>query len=266
MDRQCKKCGVTSVSVTAAIDAKCPACGAIYTKVDAAINAQAKGETLSLRSPKSPRQWNEVWADRLLIAFGVGFTVFVVSYVFRDTSTSSVPSVDVVSRRPAGEIPIAATPALEQSAFFVKYPPVRKSQWALQSGGTNFSYSFPDPDNPGQSFSIELSPNASNITQAGVSWNGASTSAPARLTPLREEFLRDWLRAVFPEINVERVVEIAREQQEMNYDGGSRDMPRKRVPGFDVIAGTVASGRCPTGSCNRRRCVTRYAANFGSST
>ena len=25
-------------------------------------------------------------------------------------------------------------------------------------------------------------------------------------------------------------------------------------------------GRCPTGSCNRRRCVTRYAANFGSST
>ena len=24
--------------------------------------------------------------------------------------------------------------------------------------------------------------------------------------------------------------------------------------------------RCPTGSCNRRRCGTRYAANFGSST
>lgn len=241
MDRQCKKCGVTATSVAAAIDAKCPACGAIYRKVDAAINAQATGKTLSLRSPKSPRPWNEVWAERILIAFIVGSTVFFVSYMFRRNSASSVPPVGDFSRTTAGEIPVAATPALEQSSFFVKYPPVRKSQWALKSGGTNFSYSFPDPDNPGQSFGVEVSPDAVNITQAGVSWHGTSISAPARLTPLREEFLRDWLRAVFPEIDVERVVAIAREEQERNYDGGSSAMPRKRVPGFDVIAGTVAS-------------------------
>lgn len=241
MDRQCKKCGVITANVAAAIDAECPACGAIYRKVDAAISAQATGETLSLRSPKSSRPWNEVWAERVLIAFIVGSAVFFVSYLFRGNSASSAPPVGAVSRTTAGEIPVTATPALEQSSFFVKYPPVRKSQWALKSGGTNFSYSFPDADNPGESFSFELSPDAVNITHAGPSWYGTSISAPARLTPLREEFLRDSLRAVFPEINVERVVEIAREQQERNYDGGSQDMPRKRVAGFDVIAGTVGS-------------------------
>ena len=233
MDKKCLKCGHVTPVDLGTEPVSCQSCGAVYAKVEAARSLGATSQLPRMRATDTKTPWGAVMY-LMFVVCGIGLSW----WLYRLEVPTAVPDPKVAATVAP---PVVASPAIEKSSFFVKYPPVRKAQWALRSGGTNFSYSFPDPDNPGQSFGFSLGPDASNITRADVSWHGTSISAPARLTLLREEFLRDWLRAVFPEIDAERVVAIAREEQARNYDGGSGVMPRKRVPGFDVIAGTVAS-------------------------
>lgn len=126
----------------------------------------------------------------------------------------------------------------EKSAFFKRYKVERKGQWALKTGGTNFSYAYADPDGTAQNLSVELSGEPFLITSVSVSFNGSSLSNPATLTMRKEKFLRDLFASTHPNIPIEKVIARIKSEHTRNYDGGSDQMPRTIVGTASLYAGT----------------------------
>lgn len=126
----------------------------------------------------------------------------------------------------------------QDRGLLAKYTLLKRDQWTLNTGGTNFYYSFADSGND-RAVSVEMGPSADNITTMGISWNGQSTLQPARLTMTRQQFLRDLLQALFPDASGDDVVSLVEVEQSRNYPDGSNTMPRKKVGAFGVYAGTV---------------------------
>lgn len=130
----------------------------------------------------------------------------------------------------------------EKSNFLVKYKLQSKDQWSLGAQGTNFSYSFADPES-GRATSVEMGTSAAAIRRLGVSWNGRSTVQPARLTPTRQQFLTDLLGVCFPDVGAEAIVSLVRTGQAKNYPDGSNTMPRAKVGTVSMYVGTVGESR-----------------------
>lgn len=127
----------------------------------------------------------------------------------------------------------------ERSPFFQKHKLVRKDEWALKSGGKNFSYSFADPENPYSGIGIELSSNPADATRLSVSWHGNSTNEPATFTGSKENFLRDLLKSTYSDVQPEPLISYIRARQGKRYPGGGDAIPRKRIEGVSVYCGTV---------------------------
>jgi hypothetical protein len=131
--------------------------------------------------------------------------------------------------------------SFENSDFYKKYKIKEKSSWNLNSGGRNFYYSYTDPDNPGQSFSLELSHDPSNIKSIGIVWHGLSISDPATFTPKRQQFLKDLLLTIDSKFDSSPVLSYIKNQQKKNYPGGSNAMPRKKIGNLLFYGGIVGS-------------------------
>lgn len=129
----------------------------------------------------------------------------------------------------------------ERSNFLAAHPLAEKSKWALKSGGSNFSYSFADPENIGQSIGIELNSNPLFITNMSISFTGMSINNPARLSPTKEIFLKSLIDSTYPDINFEEFIAHIRSLQNNRYPGGSSTMPRSSLGDNSIAAGVVAS-------------------------
>ena len=127
----------------------------------------------------------------------------------------------------------------EKSAFTLKYKPVRKSDWALKTGGTNYSYAFRDPEGKDRNVSVELGSDSLFLTRFAVSFHGTSISNPATLTALREKFLRDLLASTYPDISAGKLIALVKKEQTRNYPGGSDQMPRIPLGSVNAHIGTV---------------------------
>ena len=127
----------------------------------------------------------------------------------------------------------------ERSPFFQKHKLVSKDEWALKSGGKNYSYSFADPENLYSGIGVALSSNPASVTEISVSWHGKSTYEPATLARLKENFLRDLLRSTFSDIKADALISYVRAQKGKNYPGGGNAIPRKRLNGVNIYCGTV---------------------------
>lgn len=129
--------------------------------------------------------------------------------------------------------------AFERSPFFRKHKLISKDEWVLKSGGKNYSYSFPDPENLYSGIGVELNSNPVNVTKISVSWYGKSINEPATLTKLKEDFLRDLLASTILDIKPDTLISYVRGQKDKNYPDGGNAIPRKRLNGIAVYCGTV---------------------------
>ncbi len=121
------------------------------------------------------------------------------------------------------------------------YKPVRKSNWSLKTGGTNYSYAFADPDGTAENLSVELSSNSIFLTKLGVSFHGTSLRNPAIFTERRERFLRALLASTHPDVSIDKIVQLVRSEQGRTYSGGSDAMPRIEVGNAHLFVGTVGA-------------------------
>ena len=127
----------------------------------------------------------------------------------------------------------------ENSTFYKKYSVREKNVWTLKSGGKNFYYSYQDTENPYSGFGVELSSVPSNIKEITICWHGKSIYHPARLTKVKEQFLRDLLLVVEPTVDLDTVIAYVKSQQVNNYPGGGNAIPRKQLGKAAIFAGTV---------------------------
>jgi hypothetical protein len=131
--------------------------------------------------------------------------------------------------------------SFERSPFFQKHQSTDKDQWKLKTGGTNYSYSFPDPENDFSGMGVELNSDPDDVREIGVMWHGQSTLQPPTLTAPKENFLRDLLAASLPKVNSDNVIAYIRSQKGKNYPGGGSVMPRKKISGIKVHTGICGS-------------------------
>lgn len=129
----------------------------------------------------------------------------------------------------------------EKSNFLKTHKPIRKSNWALKTGGTNYSYAFADPEGTDQNVSVDLSSEPLLLTRLGVSFHGTSVANAARFTERRERFLRDLLSSTHPDVHIDRLIALVKSEQARNYDGGSDQMPRVSLGSASAFVGTVGS-------------------------
>ncbi len=155
---------------------------------------------------------------------------------------------DLARVRDAAKLEVAMTSPLtvkdfEGSEFFAKHRVGNAKNWSLKTGGSDFSYSAPDPDGPAflSSTGIELYSDPAAVTHVSIEFHGNSINAPATFTAAKEAFVRDFVAATFPEMKADQIVQIVNEQQSIDYDSGSV-MPR--VP---LGKGHVAAGRSGEG-------------------
>lgn len=128
--------------------------------------------------------------------------------------------------------------SFESSSFLQKHKPAKKDQWKLKSGGMNYYYRFPDPENPYSNISVELSSAADDLKEFAVEWYGESTLKPAAFTSSKESFLRDLLATILPQVKADTVISYVRSQRGKDYPGGGNAIPRKDVGGVLVYSGT----------------------------
>lgn len=129
----------------------------------------------------------------------------------------------------------------EGSAFLKKHMVSTKQNWSLKSGGTNYSYTFVDPEDGNQKIGVELSSNALFLTRIGISFPGSSLRETGRLTPKRERFLRELLDSTYSDIGAEALVQLVKTEQTKQYVGGSDQMPRVRLGNSEVFVGTTGA-------------------------
>ena len=68
---------------------------------------------------------------------------------------------------------------------------------------------------------------------------GSQYITPARLTKVKEQFLRDLLLVVEPTVDPDTVIAYVKSQQVNNYPGGGSVIPRKQLGKAAIYAGTV---------------------------
>lgn len=186
------------------------------------------------RDPKNP---NSLALMKHYKAEGKSFTLAFARV--RDPGPYVVTKIVLDQPRASSPVRALAIADFERSPFFQKHRPIRKDEWALKSGGKNYSYSFADPDNSYAEIGVELSSNPADVREISVSWNGKSINEPARLTKSKENFIRDLLSSSFSDVKPEAVISYARAQQGKRFPGGSNEIPRKSVSGVGVYSGTV---------------------------
>ena len=141
--------------------------------------------------------------------------------------------------RAQGKVFILTLDGFEKSQFLKKYKIVRKSNWSLKTGGTNYSYAFADPEGTDEKISVELSSEPFFLTRLGISFHGTSLRSPATFSQSREIFLRDLLSSTHPDVPIEKVISLVKSEQGRTYDGGSNQMPRVPIGNASVYVGTV---------------------------
>ena len=220
---------------------QCPDCGEkVSTEATACPHCGRPGKPAKVKPapPTKPqKRSSRGWLWMLL-----GVVVLIVLgqlYGGENERSSKPPSSSVRDEHPAPK-PRTLLDELESSEVFARHRLEKKKHWSLTSGGENFSYTFPDEES-GDGIGLEVGPSANNITTVGISWYGESTDRPARLTAAREQFLRDMLSVIFPDIDRDAVVKVTRSEQSKDYPEGSDAMPRHTVGGYKVYVGTVAS-------------------------
>jgi hypothetical protein len=186
------------------------------------------------RDPKNP---NSLALTKHYKADGKSFTLALA----RDRDPGPYVVTKIILDQPRASSPARALAIMdfERSPFFQKHRLVRKDEWALKSGGKNYSYSFADPENSYSGIGIELSSNPADVKKISVSWHGKSTNEPARFTKAKENFIRDLLSSSFSDAKPEAVISYVRAQQGKRFPGGGNEMPRKTIGGIGVYSGTV---------------------------
>lgn len=129
----------------------------------------------------------------------------------------------------------------ETSAFYSKYRLKEKSQWALKSGGTNFSYRFFNPTGSDRVISVELSSAPNDIAKVSAMFYGGAVSRPADMSYIPNGFLADLVQSTFREIRSEQIIAIVTDAQNRNYADGSNTMPRFAAGWASIYAGRTGA-------------------------
>ena len=133
---------------------------------------------------------------------------------------------------------LTSAKAFEATSFYKKNFPTKDS-WPLKTGGMNNSYSFDDSENLGAHISVSITETNSGPSDVSVIWYGKSTKAPARMTKTKEAFLSDLLSVTAPSVNPKQVVAYIKKVGSKSYSGGSTAMPRTKIAGLNMHAGTA---------------------------
>ncbi|MCX7192432.1 MAG: hypothetical protein NTY60_02200 [Proteobacteria bacterium] len=126
---------------------------------------------------------------------------------------------------------------LEQSDFYKKNPPVKVDQWSLKTGGINYSYSFTDTASSYEQVGVEFNHDKTGKAHVSVMWHGSNISSPATLTIEREQFIIGLVNAIFPQIEIPKLIAYIRANQNKSSAKGWDALPRAEINGVRVYVG-----------------------------
>lgn len=252
--KTCKKCGSQSNVENLTPASACHKCGAIFAKLDlidshdAPLVSLQKNSTLNAK-PRNVRGADPNPSRSFVVTILSGFFIFLLlvgALVYFASNPKNYEEekagLIVSDNRPVVNIP-AAISTFEISSFVGQYKLDRpRSIVQLQSDGTEYSYGFADPDGGMNSITVGLLI-AESGRQSHISFliHGNSISSPGRLTPSRQEMIRQLYRSTLPEVQFDQVLQIILSEQMKVYDGGSKQMPVRSVGSGSLRVGVTGS-------------------------